>query len=115
MFFNKKPSFIFTGGLMRLVMNEKRKSSKRLYKVATSLIKLAAILLAKKSFFGVCYLRLVGIGSIRSKILKTLATPTNMMRIIYIMLIFRINIGSQKFGTRRSIKKYVKKRIRPGL
>jgi hypothetical protein len=112
MLFKKKPVFMFTGGLMRLVMNEKRKSSKRIYKVATSLIKLAAILLSKRNFFMSCYVRLIDVGSLRAKFLRALTTPQIATKIHYVFVLFRTNIGAQKFKTRRSIKKYIRKRFK---
>ncbi len=110
-FYKNKPIFIFTGGLMRIVMNEKRKSGKKLYKVATSLIKLSAILLFKKNYFPACYLILNKIGSLKSKILNTLAKTKTNNKIQYIIIKFFLDATSQKFNTRRSIKKFLKKKF----
>jgi hypothetical protein len=110
--YKNKPIFVFTGGLMRIVMNEKRKSSKRLYKVAISLIRLSTILLSKKNFINSCYIKLNNIGSIRSKILSSLANARMSAKIHYILINFPHNLGAQKLNTRRSIKKYVKKRFK---
>jgi len=112
MLFKEKPIFIFTGGLMRLVMNEKRRCSKRLYKVATSLIKLAVILTNKRNLLTSYYLRLINLGTIRSKIINNLRTAQNFVKLHYIIIVFRRNIGAQKFNTRRSIKKYIRKRFK---
>ena len=111
-FFKKQPIFVFTGGLMRIVMNEKRKSSKKLYKVAISLIKLSIILLSKKNFLNSCYLKLINIGSIRTKLLNMLSKSSIHKNIHYIILYFSLNYSAQKFNTRRSIKKYIKKRFK---
>jgi hypothetical protein len=110
--FKSKPIFIFTGGLMRIVMREKRKSSKKLYKVATSLIKLFSILLVKKHFFQQGYIKLVNVGRLKAKILKALIKTKMSKKITYILINFRIDFTSQKLETRRAIKKYVKKRFR---
>lgn len=110
-FFKKKPIFIFTGGLMRMVMNEKRKSSKKLYKVATSLIKLSAILLFKKNYFPTCYLTLTNVGSLKSKILSTYIKTKTFSKIQYVFVRYHLDFTSQKFGTRRSIKKFLKKKF----
>lgn len=111
-FFKNRPIFIFTCGLMRIVMNEKRKSSKKLYKVAISLIKLSVILLLKKNYFDNCYIKLDNVNQLRSKILNML-TKNKLSNLIY-FIVFKINYDmyAQKFKTRRSIKKYVKKRFK---
>lgn len=111
LFFKNRPIFIFTGGLMRIVMNEKRKSSKKLYKVATSLIKLSAILLFKKNYFPACYLTLNNVGILKSKILNTYLKTKTISKIQYIFVKFHLDFTSQKFGTRRSIKKFLKKKF----
>lgn len=110
-FFKSKPIFIFTGGLMRKVMNEKRKSGKKLYKVATSLIKLSAILLFKKNYFPTCYLTLKNVGILKSKILNTYVKTNTFSKIQYIFITFKLDFTSQKFSTRRSIKKFLKKKF----
>lgn len=112
LFFKNKPNFVFTGGLMRKIMNEKRKSSKKLYKVAVSIIKLAIILIINKSYFSNCYLKLTNIGQLRSKILTTFTKYNLYKRVNYIIVSPRINLYAQKFSTRRAIKKYVKKRFK---
>ncbi len=112
MFFKFKPIFIFTGGLMRLVMNEKKKSAKKLFKVAISLIKLFSILLAKRHFFNKGYLRLLNIGNLRLKILNSITKNKLTFKINYIIIKFKTDFTSQKFETRRSVKKYVKKRFK---
>lgn len=109
--FKSKPIFVFTGGLMRMVMNEKRKSSKKLYKVAISLIRLSTILLAKKNFINSCYVKLINVGAIRTKILNSLSKIST-TKIHYIIIKFPQDFYAQKFSTRRSIKKYVKKRFK---
>jgi hypothetical protein len=111
-FFKNKPIFIFTGGLMRIVMNEKKKSSKKLYKVAISLIKLAAILLNKKNYFSSCYLIIYNLGLLKSKILNAFVKAKVYTKIQYVILKFSLDFSAQKFNTRRSIKKYVKKRFK---
>jgi len=110
-FFKSKPIFIFTGGLMRIVMYEQRKSSKKLYKVAISLIKLACILLIKPNFFPQGYLKLLNVGNLRYKILLSLYKLKQFSKITYIIIKFRIDFTSQKLETRRAVKKYVKKRF----
>lgn len=110
--FKKKPIFVFTGGLMRKVMNEKRKSSKKAYKVATSLIKLSTILLSRRNFLNNCYLKLNRLGSIRTKILSAFAKYKLGQKVHYIMIYFPRYMNAQKFSTRRAIKKYVKKRFK---
>jgi len=112
MFFKSKPIFIFTGGLMRIVMHEQRKSSKKLYKVAISLIKLVCILLKKPNYFPQCYLKLINVGFLRSKILINISKLKNFSKILYIFIKFRIDFTSQKLETRRAIKKYVKRRFK---
>lgn len=111
-FFQNKPIFIFTSGLMRMVMNEKRKSSKKLYKVAVSLIKLAVIILAQKKYFDSCFLKLNSLGQIRSKILNTFRVSSVRRVIAYVIFNVYKDMRAQKFGTRRSVKKYVKKRFK---
>jgi hypothetical protein len=111
-FFKKQPLFIFTSGLMRIVMNEKRKSSKKLYKVAVSLIKLALILLIKKNYFDNCYLKLINVGQLRSKILMTFTKHKIHNIVSYVFFKLNNDKNSQKFKTRRAIKKYVKKRFK---
>lgn len=115
MLYSCKPRFVFTGGLMRRVMNEKRKSSKRLYKVAVSLIKLCSILLIKRNFFTSCYLRLHNIGNLRAKILKVFINNNTPQKVHYVIIHCSRNIGAQKFPTRRSIKKYIKKRFKTNI
>jgi hypothetical protein len=110
--FKNQPLFIFTGGLMRIVMNEARKSSKKLYKVAVSLLKLAAILLAKKNYFPNCYLKLIKLGTLKSKILSTFLKSKTHSKIKYVVITFPLNFSAQKFSTRRSIKKYIRKRFK---
>lgn len=112
MFYKNKPIFIFTGGLMRIVMNEKKKSSKKLYKVATSLIKLCAILFSKKNFFSLGFIKLINVGNLRTKILNKLYNVKKYAKIQYVIIKFRINFTAQKLETRRAIKKYVKKRFK---
>ncbi len=107
-----KPVFIFTGGLMRKVMNEKRKSSKKLYKVAISLIKLATVLASKPGFFVNTVLKLLNVGSLRFKILTAFFRKKLQRKVVYVVIKFRIDFTSQKLETRRSIKKYVKKRFK---
>ena len=92
-------------------MNEKRKSSKKLYKVATSLVKLSAILLFKKNYFPTCYLILNKVGSLKSKILNTFVKTKVNSKIQYIVIKFFLDTTSQKFNTRRSIKKFLKKNL----
>lgn len=111
-FFCKKPVFIFTGGLMRLVTNEQKKSHKKLYKVAISIFRLAQVLLRKNVFFNECFIRLVNIGPIRRQLLKTLKQNNVWFKIYYVILSFRLDWRAQKFKTRRSIKKYVRKRFK---
>jgi hypothetical protein len=111
-FFKTKPIFIFTGGLMRMVMNEKRKSSKKLYKVAVSLIKLCTILIHKKNYFPSCYLTIKNLESLKSKILTTFLKTKTHTKIQYVILKFSLDFSAQKFNTRRAIKKYVKKRFK---
>lgn len=110
-FFKQRPIFIFTGGLMRIVMNEKRKSSKKLYKVATSLIKLSAILLFKKNYFPQCSLTLNNVGILKNKIMNTYIKTKTIKKIQYIFVRFSLDFTSQKFETRRSIKKFLKKKF----
>jgi len=110
-FFKEQPKFIFTGGLMRLVINEKKKCHKKLHKVAISLIKLSHIFLKNNTYFDTCYLRLINTGSIRLKILREFKRNRVFYKINYVFLVFRFNFGAQKFKTRRAIKKYVKKRF----
>jgi len=112
MFYKNKPIFIFTGGLMRIVMNEKKKSSKKLYKVATSLIKLCAMLFSKKNFFSLGFIKLINVGNLRTKILNKLYNVKKYAKIQYVIIKFRINFTAQKLETRRAIKKYVKKRFK---
>jgi len=112
LFYKTKPIFIFTGGLMRIVMNEKRKSSKKLYKVAVSVIKLASILLIKKNYFPACYLKLNNVSGLKNKILNTFVKTNAFIKINYIIIKFKLNFFAQKFSTRRSIKKYIKKRFK---
>ncbi len=97
---------------MRIVMNEKKKSSKKLYKVAISLIKLAAILLNKKNYFSSCYLIIYNLGLLKSKILNAFVKAKVYTKIQYVILKFSLDFSAQKFNTRRSIKKYVKKRFK---
>lgn len=111
-FFKNKPQFIFTGGLMRKVMKETRKSSKKLYKVAVSMIKLSSILLINKSYFTNCYLKLKNIGQLRGKILSIFSKYHLYRNVNYIIVCPRLDVTAQKFNTRRSIKKYVKKRFK---
>lgn len=111
-FFKNKPIFVFTSGLMRIVMNEKRKSSKKLYKVSISLIKLALILLTKKNYFDSCYVKLKNVGQLRSKILMTFNKHKIHNIINYVFFKLTYDTHAQKFKTRRSIKKYVKKRFK---
>lgn len=110
--FKNKPVFIFTGGLMRIVMNEKRKSSKKNFKVALSLIKLTSILLIKKQYFDSCYIKLNNVGSLRHKILNIFNKTNTHNYINYIIFKLHFNFTAQKMPTRRSIKKYVKKRFK---
>jgi len=112
MIFKAKPVFIFTGGLMRIVMREQRKSSKKLYKVAVSLIKLFTILLYKRGFFPRGYLKLINVGNLRQKIINSLFKAKKSLKIVGIIIYFRTDFTSQKLETRRSIKKYVKKRFK---
>lgn len=111
-FFKKKPVFIFSGGLMRFIINEPKKSSKKAYKVAISLFKLAAMLLHSNLYFSECYLRLCSIGKIRSKLLYELKKKRLFFKINFIILIFTYDARAQKFKTRRAIKKYIKKRFK---
>ena len=104
--------FIFTGGLMRIVMNESKKNSKKMYKVAISLIKLATILLAKKNYFATCYLKLNNVGQLRPKILTTFFKANVYNNINYVIFKVTYDLSSQKFKTRRSIKKFIKKRFK---
>lgn len=110
--FKDQPMFVFTGGLMRIVMNENKKSSKKMYKVAASLIKLSTILLLKKSYFASCYLKLVNVGFLRSKILNTFAKTKAYRSVNYVIFKITRDISAQKFKTRRSIKKFIKKRFK---
>jgi hypothetical protein len=112
MIYKSQPTFIFTGGLMRKVINEKRKSSKKLYKVATSLVKLSVILLTKKNFFLKGILKIIDVGSIRQKILSAYSKNKLFRKFLYVMIKFRIDFAAQKLETRRAIKKYVKKRFK---
>jgi len=112
MFFKSKPIFIFTGGLMRIIMYEQRKSSKKLYKVAISLIKLACILLIKRNFFPQGYLKLINVGNLRSKILLSIYKLKQFSKITYVIIKFRTDFTSQKLETRRAVKKYVKRRFK---
>ncbi len=111
-FFKKKIIFLFTCGLMRIVLNEKTKSSKKQHKVATSLIKLAIVLIFKKQYFDAFFLKLLNLGTIRLKILKLMQKSKLFNKIYYVIIKFSFNIGSQKFKTRRAIKKYIKKRFK---
>ena len=97
---------------MRIVMNEKRKNSKKLYKVAISLIKLATIMLIKKNYLQNCYLKLTKIGTLKTKILNTILKNKVTNKIQYVIIKFPLNNCAQKFSTRRSIKKYIKKRFK---
>jgi hypothetical protein len=112
MIYKSQPIFIFTGGLMRIVMNEKRKSSKKLYKVAISLIKLSTILVSKKNYFNRGYLKLVNTGLLNAKILQAFNKLSKPTKILYVLIYFRTDFTAQKLETRRSIKKYVKKRFK---
>lgn len=105
------PIFIFTGGLMRRVMNEKRKSSKKMLKVATSLIKLGVILLLKPTYFVSGLLKLDNLGTLRSKVLKMLVKHKLYFKFTHIIITCPRSSNAQKFPTRRAIKKYVKKRL----
>lgn len=107
-----KPVFIFTGGLMRMIINEKKKSSKRAHKVATSLIKLASIVMSKQQNLLNCTLKLKNIGSLRSKVVKTFSKAKLRTKLSYIIIVTNFDMSAQKLNTRRSIKKYVKKRLR---
>lgn len=93
-------------------MNEKRKSSKRLYKVATSLIKLSTILLSKKHYMSSCYLKLTNLGTIRTRILQMFARANLAHRVQYIIVKYPLYMNAQKYATRRAVKKYVKKRFK---
>lgn len=97
---------------MRIVMNEKRKSSKKNFKVALSLIKLTSILLIKKQYFDSCYIKLNNVGSLRHKILNIFNKTNTHNYINYIIFKLHFNFTAQKMPTRRSIKKYVKKRFK---
>jgi len=112
MFFKRKPSFIFTCGLMRLVLNEKKKSSKKLAKVSISLIKLSVILLRNNMYFNSGYLKIINLGSLREKILKLIQKNRISSRIHYVIITLTRSYSAQKFRTRRSIKKYIKKRFK---
>jgi len=111
-FFKKQPVFIFTCGLMRFILNEKTKSSKKQHKVATSLIKLATILLIRKKYFDAFFLKLTNLGSIRLKILKLLQKNKFNFKTHYVIIKFSMSTSAQKFRTRRAIKKYIKKRFK---
>jgi hypothetical protein len=102
--FKTKPTFIFTCGLMRFIMNEKKKSTKKLYKVAVSLIKLSTILISKKDYFISGYLKLINLGSLRFKILKEIYKTQASRKIHYVILTVTRSYAAQKFKTRRSIK-----------
>jgi hypothetical protein len=109
--FEKHPIFIFTCGLMRLVLNEKKKSSRKSYKVSMSLVKLSIILIHKKQANIRRHLILKNIGIINSKILKNINSSKMRGAINYVLIKIRFNLLSQKINTRRSVKKYVKKRF----
>lgn len=113
--FKTKPIFIFTGGLMRIVINERRKSSKRSYKVAMSLIKLAIILL-QTHFSPVSgnkvVLKINLVNKLRYKILATLFIHRLWSSITSVITSQRSNPHAQKLATRRAVKKYIKKRFK---
>lgn len=112
--FHNKPTFIFTGGLMRIVINERKKSSKKNYKVAVSLIKLVTLLIHKKVPAMRGSRLLVKINTfikLRYKILSTLLNQNITPNISYVLTSGYRTYGAQKFPTRRSVKKYVKKRF----
>lgn len=95
---------------MRKVMNEKRKSGKKLYKVAISLIKLSTILV-KKTFCYSFILKLTNLGVLQSKILSTYFKYGVNKQINYVIYSYVCSMSAQKFSTRRSIKKFIKKRF----
>ncbi len=109
--YQNKPKFVFTGGLMRLVMQERKKSSKKNLKVATSLVKLSTLLLIKKNYFESGILKLNNLGTFRVRILKAFLKTRVMSKIHYILIKLTHDVHSQKWRTRRSIKKYIKKRF----
>ena len=109
--FKNKPVFIFTCGLMKYVINEKKKNAKKLYKVALSLLKLSSVIISNENHFNNFFLKLNNIGTFQSKILKTFINHKNSTKIKYTVIKNNTNTYSQKLSTRRSIKKYVKKRF----
>jgi len=111
LFFKRKPIFIFTGGLMRLVLNEKRKCGKRLAKVANSLVKLAATLAVRPSHLDTYYLKLHNIGNLRSKIMYLFYKHRAYKNIYYVVFNLSVIAGAQRFKSRGAIKKYIKKRL----
>ena len=111
MFFKERPVFIFTNGLMKLIINEKKKCSKKMYKVSVSLIKLATVLFHKNMYFNSCSLKFVNVGDLRLKVLKAFKNFSTQKKINYVIVKIRYNSSSQRLNTRRSIKKYVRKRF----
>lgn len=97
---------------MRIVINEKRKSSKKLYKVAISLIKLSSVLLKLNKKVIYYSIKLNDLGSIKNKILQTYNNVILSTKVNHIIITTKFNIFAQKLNTRRSIKKYVKKRFK---
>lgn len=110
--FKNKPIFIFTSGLMRLVINEKKKSSKKLSKVALSLIKLMTILILNKVYLEESFLKITNVGSLGNKILGTLLKTKACRTFNYIIINIKYDFYAQKLKTRRAIKKYIKKQLK---
>jgi hypothetical protein len=96
---------------MKLILNEKKKSSKKLYKVAMSLIKLSAVLLINQKNYKSIFIKLVNVGLLKNKILYELNKPKTRYKISYIIIKIKVLFMAQKFETRRAIKKYIKKRF----
>ncbi len=109
--FKSKPIFVFTGGLMRIVMNEKKKASRKNAKVAISLVRLATILVKKKNYFEFGAIKMSNIGRIRYQVLKIFRKTQVARKIYYVISIIKVDISAQKWSTRRAIKKYLKKRV----
>jgi len=77
-----------------------------------SLIKLSLILANNRKYFNSFYIKLNNVGYLRNNVLRTFSNSHIIKMVTYIITNVKIDSTSQKFKTRRSIKKYVKKRFK---